>query len=838
MNRSTIDYGIDLGTTNSAIAVFNGANSEIIKNNSDRDITSSAVYIDKKDMIQTGDRAKNTLYSRLDDTYIEFKRRMGTEFVYNFKSSGRKMKPEELSAEVLKMLKADVQRRRNEEINSAVITVPAAFEIHQCDATKKAASLAGFINSPLLQEPVAAALAYGFQRSSGKEYWLVYDFGGGTFDAALLKTEDGIIDVVNHGGDNFLGGSDIDWAILEKIIIPRFIAENNLSATQFTRANAGENGQWRQMFAKMKHFAEQVKIDLSISDSQTFSVDNLVSSDKSVEIDSFECEINKNELIKVAEPFILRSIEICKKVLKDKGISSKDLAKVILVGGPTLAPYFREIIESELGVNPDFSVDPLTVVAKGAAIFASTQKVEIKRNTVVNAGACFVDLKYKPVGVEEDPVVGGIVSLDDKGSLAGYTVEIVNQKSQWRSGKITLKSEGKFLLNLRADKGDRNVFLIELMNPFGAKTEIKPDRFTYTVSGAVIEEQPMIHSIGVSLANNSYDILLPKGVGLPYKKKSESIYKTVKAIKAGQDTEALSIPIVEGDNPLADRNRLIYKAVIDGSKIRRDLPIGSEVEVTFKIDESRIITIFIYVPCLDEEYEYKIEPRKKNIELNWLEEEFEDALSRIKRMKEQALAAEDNKTLDIIDKIKSSALMSEIRETLNGAKGDPDSAEKCQKRILELKINLDEIENNLEWPALVVEVKDWLAKLKGLVVDCGKDADNEKLQRITQQVDDVISSRDVQALKKRFETIQHLFFSILANQPWFWVGYLENLIKEREQMTDQRRAGELINQGRKCIDENNVDGLRNVVRQLSDMLPRNIAEEIQKRGYDSGIMRG
>ena len=133
MNRSTIDYGIDLGTTNSAIAVFNGANSEIIKNNSDRDITSSAVYIDKKDMIQTGDRAKNTLYSRLDDTYIEFKRRMGTEFVYNFKSSGRKMKPEELSAEVLKMLKADVQRRRNEEINSVVITVPAAFEIHQCD---------------------------------------------------------------------------------------------------------------------------------------------------------------------------------------------------------------------------------------------------------------------------------------------------------------------------------------------------------------------------------------------------------------------------------------------------------------------------------------------------------------------------------------------------------------------------------------------------------------------------------------------------------------------------------------------------------------------------------
>jgi molecular chaperone DnaK len=207
MNRTTIDFGIDLGTTNSAIAVLKGVSTEIIKNNRDADITPSAVYIDKKGNIRRGEAAKSRFVDEEEDVYLEFKRRMGTDHVYKFRSSGQQRKPEELSAEILKSLKADVQQKTGEVVESAVITVPAAFELHQCDATRKAADLAGFKQSPLLQEPVAAALAYGFQTDSKKAYWLVYDFGGGTFDAALIKSEDGSIHVVNHGGDNFLGGS-------------------------------------------------------------------------------------------------------------------------------------------------------------------------------------------------------------------------------------------------------------------------------------------------------------------------------------------------------------------------------------------------------------------------------------------------------------------------------------------------------------------------------------------------------------------------------------------------------------------------------------------------------
>jgi len=159
MSRTTIDFGIDLGTTNSAIAVLKGVSSEIIKNKDQHDITPSAVSIDKKGAVHVGQRAKNKIEDSPDDAYIEFKRRMGTDHVYQFKSSGQNRKPDDLSAEVLKSLSADVQARTGEIVEACVVTVPAAFELHQCDATRKAAQLAGFKESPLLQEPVAAALA-------------------------------------------------------------------------------------------------------------------------------------------------------------------------------------------------------------------------------------------------------------------------------------------------------------------------------------------------------------------------------------------------------------------------------------------------------------------------------------------------------------------------------------------------------------------------------------------------------------------------------------------------------------------------------------------------------
>jgi len=579
MSRTTIDFGIDLGTTNSAVAVLRGTVPDVIKNNDDHDITPSAVFIDKRGQCYVGQRAKNRQEdeSSGDDVYLEFKRRMGTDYKYEFKTSARAMLPEEVSAEVLKSLRGDVQQRLGEDLQASVITVPAAFEAKQCAATKKAGELAGFLLCPLLQEPVAAALAHGFQSDVTKEFWLVYDFGGGTFDAAIMKAEDGSISVVNHGGDNYLGGSDIDWAVVEKLILPNLIANHNFPGL------ARANKKWRHILARIKNYFEGAKIQLSRSDSAF--IECKLTDDDGETVD-FEYKLTRAALIDLAEPLIMRSVEICHRVLKEKNLAPNAIEKVILVGGPTLAPYFREILRSNLGIQLDHSVDPLTVVAKGAAVFAGTQRLEGKFAPKAAAGQFDVELKYKPVGADADPTVRGEVRSASGASVEGFSIEFSNQKTHWRSGKVPLKTEGRFKLNLLAEKGEQNVFTIELWDAKGGKQVVVPSTITYTI-GLAITEQPIINSIAVNLVGNVADVFFKKGDALPAK--ATRIYHSSALVKKGESGDVLKVPVVEGEIEHADRNRLLGALEIKGTNLRRDLPAGSEVEVTLHFDASRIL---------------------------------------------------------------------------------------------------------------------------------------------------------------------------------------------------------------------------------------------------------
>lgn len=827
MSRTTIDFGIDLGTTNSAIAVLKGVSTEIIKNNADADITPSAVSIDKKGAILVGQRAKNKIEADSEDAYIEFKRRIGTDYVYSFKSSGQNRKPEELSAEVLKSLRADVQQRHGEIVEACVVTVPAAFELHQCDATRKAAQAAGFKESPLLQEPVAAALAYGFQADHAKAYWLVYDFGGGTFDAAIMKAEEGTIHVVNHGGDNFLGGSDIDWAIVEQILIPRLLGEFDLK--DFTRGNK----LWRQAFDILKRSAEIAKIDLSRSERAT--IEDCKFTDGSGEKIEFECELSRSELIRVAEPFIVRSAEICKRVLKEKNLGKDAVEKVILVGGPTLAPYFRELLGSCLGIPLDHSVDPLTVVARGAAVFAGTQKVNSSVNVPIRIGEYQVEMtkSFKPVGMDSAPMAGGKVSGPSTQDFTDFTLELVNTKTQWRSGKISLRPDGVFIANLHAERGERNNFAIELFDPSGRRQKTTPDTLTYTI-GAVVEEQTLPNSMGIALANNEYDKLFEKGRGLPMKVTRD--YRTTHTIRQGQTGELIRIPLVEGENELADRNRYIDTLPLNAANIRRDLPAGSEVEVTLRMDESRIITMTAFVPFLDEDFSKKVELRHNGADSEHLKKDYDSEMRRFREVKAKAANAQGESAEALIQKVENSPLMQEVKELVAAAKGNPDAAAKCEKRLLELKLKLDEAANTLEWPALVAEVRRELEDLHSVSERNGTQSQKDRVDKLSEAVDDIISERKMDRLRKKLDEVLRLYWEIVFAQPGFWVNQLQQMEKEQTKMTDQTRAARLLDQGRDCIAKNNITGLQSIVRQLWGLLPPEVVEAAQ-RGYQSGLVR-
>jgi molecular chaperone DnaK len=832
MSRTTIDFGIDLGTTNSAIAVLNGVTTEIIKNNDDADVTPSAVAIDRKGTTTyVGLRARNRAIENHQDTYLEFKRRMGSDFCYEFKSSGIKRTPEELSAEVLKSLRADVQQRTGEMVETAVITVPAAFELQQCEATRKAAILAGFNQSPLLQEPVAAALAYGFQASNASSYWLVYDFGGGTFDVALMKAEEGMIDVVNHGGDNFLGGSDIDWALVEKVIVPKFLEQ--FKVPEFDRAHAGPGQRWRQIFAKFKWVGEDAKIQLTRRDKVVFEVKDLREEGGDFTCEFFECEIGRDELIRVAEPIIRRSVDICQRVLKEKNLGKNAIEKMILVGGPTLAPYFREILSATCGIPLDFKVDPLTVVARGAAVFAGAQPVGTRRGAAVAVGDYAIDLKHKPMGGDSAPMVGGRISGQPGEDFTGFTLEIVNTKTLWRSGKITLGSEGVFTIDLHAEKGERNVYAIELFDAAGRKRKTTPEELTYTI-GAVVEEQPLINSMGIALASNEYDRLFEKGRGLPLKAQRE--YRTMQAVRHGESGGLLKAPIVEGEHSRADRNRLIGVLEIKGDAIRRDLPSGSEVEVTLRVDTSRLVTAMAYVPLLDQEFAATLDLQKVNPSADFLKTDFEAEMKRFREIKAKAGANRGDTAGALLADVEVSPLMEEVKQSLAAAPGDPDAAAKCEKRLLELKLKLDEASDALEWPTLVTQTREWQGHLQRMIAVHGDRLLAAKAPQLDQEIEEIIREGKPDRLRQKMEQTKAMYLEIAATQPAWWVHWFQQLEKQRRRMTDPDRTAQLINQGQDCLAKNNVIGLQNVVRQLWELAPKDVMQAAQ-RGYQSGLLR-
>ena len=827
MSRTTIDYGIDLGTTNSSIAMVSGAGTEVIKNNIDADITPSAVYINRAGNLWVGQnaRSKTTDERTEDDVFLEFKRRMGTGFEYVFRASGRRMRPEDLSAEVLKSLRADVAQKKGEELNAAVITVPAAFELHQCDATKVAAELAGFKTAALLQEPVAAALAYGFQKIDAKAYWLVFDFGGGTFDAALIRSQDGSMVVANHGGDNFLGGSDIDWAIIEQILAPRVAKEFRVDG--FKRGAAP----YKYDLLRLKAATESAKIELSRKDSTYLEATLRMVANETM---TFETEITRSEIAKVAEPIVAKAVKIARRVLSEKRVDPSAVEKLIFVGGPTLAPYFRDLVREQLSIPIDHSVDPLTVVARGAAIFAGTQRLNVKQSASSGSSRMFpVELIYKPVGADLEPLIGGKVSAPGGCALNGFTIELINQQSKWRSGKVALRETGAFQFAVRAEKGVQNVFQIELRNDTGSLCETVPDHLKYTL-GVVVEEQPIINNMGVAMSDNKVGVHFTKGQGLPAK--NTKTYRTAVDLRQGQSGSVIRIPIVEGNRNLADRNVLIGALEIWSDKIKRDLPAGSEIEVSLHMDTSRILTVIAYVPLLDEEFPTRIElggkVRQPNLEV--LRAELDREKKRLAELK-AAKGGEDKAMLAKLDALASSPLVQGLDRALANQGADFDALLKADRELLEFKIQLDDIAELIEWPASVKEADGWLNDLEALVAQQGSIEEKTRAKSLREQVRIIIEDKNADRLRKKMEEISDVYSSILYRQSTFWEGHFNALAESAPQMRESARAEALIRQGRTCLDSDNLAELKNVVFQLQDLLPRKVVERAQ-RGYGSTLV--
>ncbi|REE97131.1 Hsp70 family protein [Thermomonospora umbrina] len=812
MTRTTIDFGIDLGTTNSAIAKLNGVEADIVKNNEGHETTPSAVMIDRRGRLFVGRAAKERNEIDPDNTCVEFKLRMGTAGDPKvFKATDRSLGPEELSAEVLKSLRRDVAQRTGEEIDAAVITVPAAFELSACEATRRAAGLAGLRQAPLLQEPTAAALAHGFQSTDDNSFWLVYDFGGGTFDAAIVNIRDGEFTVVNHRGDNFLGGKLLDWAIVERLLIPAAAREHGLG--DLRRGDP----RWIKEINKLKLAAEAAKIRLSQAGSAEILVELRDTDGDFVE---FEYDLTRSEVERLTEPLIVRSVNLCRNALTESGLGPSDIEKVLLVGGPTLSPYLRERLADPvegLGIPIDHGQDPITAVARGAAIFAGGQLLDAPASAApLPPGRYAVALDYQPVGPDTEPLVGGTVS---GGDIAGFTIEFVNTATRpaWRSGAVPLTDAGAFTVYLRAERGVANAFQIELADATGAPRKVTPGTLTYTV-GVVDTQPPLTQSIGIGLAGNEVEWLIKRGTPLPARRRV--LLRTTVAVSAGSSDGMILIPVLEGEHTRADRNTRIGRLEVKPEQVRRDVPEGSEIDLTITIDESRLVVARAYVALLDEEFEHVINLGTERVpDADELARDTEAELRRLEAARREAREYGDARSAKVLERIEAERIAEDVDAMVKAAPVDRDAATAGSKRLQDLKAATDEVEAELEWPKLTQEARDMIDAARQVVLSRNDAGEIARLGQAEASITDAISAHDPDLLRQRIEELRVMVLRILSESGELDRLVFEDLERLVPEMGDPAEARRLVSVGGDALRRGDLAMLKEINAALRSLLP-------------------
>ena len=391
--------GIDLGTTNSCVAVIEGGNATVIPNAEGERTTPSVVAFAKGERL-VGQVAKRQAIANPDNTIISIKREMGSD--YRVKVDGKEYSPQEISAMILQKLKQDAEAYLGTKVTDAVITVPAYFTDSQRQATKDAGKIAGLNVLRIINEPTAASLAYGLDKAEGKnQKILVYDLGGGTFDVSILEIGEGVFEVISTAGDNRLGGDDFDKRIMDLIV------------SEFKNKEGIDLSQDKLAMQRIKEAAEKAKIDLSAVMKTTINLPFITADATGPK--HFEYDLTRAKFNSITEDLVEKTSQAVSRALKDSKLSLSEIDKVILVGGSTRIPAVVDEVKKITGKEPFKGINPDECVAMGAAIQGGVLAGDVK-------DVLLLDVTPLSLGIE---TLGGIFT-----KLIERNTTIPTKKSQ------------------------------------------------------------------------------------------------------------------------------------------------------------------------------------------------------------------------------------------------------------------------------------------------------------------------------------------------------------------------------------------------------------------------
>lgn len=525
--------GIDLGTSNSVIAGIIDGEARVFRPADGGEVLPSVIYIDKRGHRLYGRRAHDQALISPDNVAAGFKRLMGTSTPIEIKGAELTLSPEECSAEIIRQLLGQVVTETgSEQITGAVITIPAAFNQMQSEATLRAAKMAGLERVDLLQEPIAAAMAAmeGAKRSG---QFLVYDLGGGTFDVALAQSISGEVTIVAHQGINMLGGRDFDRMIVNEIVRPWLLANFDLPD------NFQRDPQYRRLIRVAQLAAEKAKIDLSSKEEASiFASDEDIRMSDQSEVEIFlDAPMTRTKFEGMIREPVMQTIELIRSILEENNYKNEDIDRIVFIGGPSRIPLVRQMVSNELGIPADLKTDPMTAVAVGAAYYCESRQWNADNVSSPKP-------KQASTPVPEEPSINfqytsrtpddkTVVTVNVKGSPA-ESRQLKIQSGEWDSGLLPVVDGLTISVPLKT-MGEHQ-FQVHVLDKEGSILPQHDQMLVITRLVASTGNIPAAQTIALKALNHAYaqeNILMPlikKGDLLPAE--GQAKFKSARALKA------------------------------------------------------------------------------------------------------------------------------------------------------------------------------------------------------------------------------------------------------------------------------------------------------------------
>lgn len=817
--------GIDLGTTNSLVSVYDKGRVVVLPNSSDMGrLVLPSVIAFKKDKTYVGMKAREILKSGGKDVFTAFKRKMGTTTVYN--TENKSFTPINLSAIILKELK---NFQQNYAASNYVITIPASFDSTQANATLEAAAEAGLKNVKLLQEPIAASLAYANETLTSEEFtdgkWVVYDLGGGTFDAALVSVSEGEMKILDHEGDNYLGGTDFDSLIIEKFIIPEL--ESKYSFGSLKQSLCDRDGSLNHIYQKLQYYAEQAKIELSSNTDSCITIEGFFD-DNGNEVFE-EVTITRDDFETIIDEYIHSTTIMIRKMIERCGVTSQHIKFILFVGGSTYIPYVRKKLSHSLGIAENFTIDPTTAIAVGAAYYsASKRDKNVAFETKdIPATSPLIEVKCSYRESTKDSIE--YFSAKFTGDISNKEYRILRNDGGFDSGRKVLKE--KIMEELPLVQNLYNEFRIVIYNEEGNVVSTNLDKIGINCGYSIVG-QPLPQDICLEVDDLSFpgmtklEPIFKKNSILPLRK---TIIKTLnKSIEVGEDDSFIRINVLEAENTFspATANQIGFIEV-RGSNVQRTILKGTDIELTISINESRELNVEILFLMTEEVFSFSFVSEFRSVEMKNLRNNT-DTL--IEKVESEIYKSEIMEYDEVSEELMSLLIKARKLQGEAFILSDNDNTDKRYQIETTLR-NLDGLLFEITKKIIIYEaILDYLFA-KEIAYESvslyGEDADKVKFAAIQEKEKMIFASKDVTTISDVKKEYYRLNSSIRSKDHEWLIDVFESYTNI-EVYKNKKAAQTEIYEGKNAIEKKDWRGLTTRINNLWSMYPKELLGEKKK----------